>query len=402
VVLLLYGRRSPVPKQVRAIQGGSVKAVLMPTFGVAMSEGLLLRWLKSTGDAVAEGEPIMEIETDKATMEVESPAAGVVGPLLFEPGALVPVGVTMTHVVEADDASEIPTEPRAAEVLPDQIGPAAPDDRAAPTGTSGAVVSAERTPNRLSPRERRLARERMTSQSEEAKPAAPAFAAATPSAGAATATEPAAGGRYRGLIAAKVSESWRTIPHFAVTREVDAAAMVAVRARHADDPPGFTDLMVKALALALRERGEPGAIDVGLAVATPRGVAIPVIRGVLELDLSALRRETEGAIARARGGRLRPADLSEPPRSTLSNLGPQGIDSFTGVVALGQTSLLTVGRIMPRPIVTDGTVAVRDSFVATLNVDHRALDGDDAARLLMAFVAAVEDAGRLEREVVLA
>jgi pyruvate dehydrogenase E2 component (dihydrolipoamide acetyltransferase) len=107
-------------------------------------------------------------------------------------------------------------------------------------------------------------------------------------------------------------------------------------------------------------------------------------------------------VARARNSRLRPDDLSEPPRSTLSNLGPQGIDSFTGVVALGQTSLLTVGRVLPRPFVTDGIVSVRNSFFATLNVDHRFLDGDDAARLLTAFVAAVEDAGRLEKEVVLA
>ncbi len=201
-----------------------------------------------------------------------------------------------------------------------------------------------------------------------------------------------------------MSESWRTIPHFAVTREVDATALHLVRRRWGEesDRPSLTDLMLRALALALRAGGVPGTIDVGLAVATPHGVAIPVIRGVLALDLAGLRRERAAAVERARNGRLLASDLTDPPRSTLSNLGPQGIDSFTGVIAAGQMSLLTVGRVVPRPCVIDGVVSVRDSFFATLNVDHRYLDGDDAARLLIAFAAAAEDAELLEREVVLA
>jgi pyruvate dehydrogenase E2 component (dihydrolipoamide acetyltransferase) len=378
-----------------------VKALLMPALGVAMTEGLLVRWLRSSGDAVAAGEPIVEIETDKSIMEIESPAAGVVGPLLFEPGAVIPVGVAMTHIVEADDATDAATTFPDAASAPAGGEPGIPDVRTAATPASGASASGERVPHRLSPRERRLARENAdtTGASQEAEPAT--ALPATTAAGAPTTAvpvAPAARGRHRELIAAKVAESWRTIPHFAVTREVDAAAMAAVREGHPNEQPGFTSLMVKALALALRERGEPGAVDVGLAVATPQGVAIPVIRGVLALDLDGLQRETQAAISRAREGRLRPADLAEPPRSTLSNLGPQGIDSFTGVVAVGQTSLLTVGRIITRPYAADGSVTVRDSFIATLNVDHRVLDGDDAASLLMAFVAAAEDAERLERQ----
>jgi pyruvate dehydrogenase E2 component (dihydrolipoamide acetyltransferase) len=372
----------------------------MPALGVAMSEGLLLGWLKATGDAVAEGEPIMEIETDKSAMEVESPAAGIVGPLLFEPGAVIPVGVAMTHIVEAGDGDDAGVEVGATGMTADRIEPTAPD-AAAPAHQ--AVMDSgpgERQPNRVSPRERRLARERDTAgASPSHESAADAGVAVSAGTGAPALSGQPAAGRHRDLIAAKVSESWRTIPHFAVTREVDAGAMISMRQRLGQDRPGFTDLMVLALALALRERGEPGAVDVGLAVATPHGVAIPVIRGILSLDRSELRRETAAAISRARDGRLRPADLAEPPRSTLSNLGPQGIDSFTGVVAGGQTSLLTVGRIRARAHVADGVVTVRDSFIATLNVDHRVLDGDDAARLLMAFVDAVEDAERLEREV---
>jgi pyruvate dehydrogenase E2 component (dihydrolipoamide acetyltransferase) len=390
-----------------------VKAVVMPALGVAMSEGLLLQWLKAAGETVAAGEPIMEIETDKTTMDVESPVAGVVGPHLFEAGAVVPVGVAMVEIIEEGDASGSavseavaipPTSPGDAPGAPQSpAGLAAPAD--APERGEVELTPGQRMPNRLSPRERRMAREREQQLAagaadalDHALPAAPADTAPaerSPMTGAAT-------GRHRELIAAKVSESWRTIPHFAVSREVDAAAMQTVRTRwgNASTRPSFTDLMLRALALALRAGGEPGAIDVGLAVATPNGVAIPVVRGVLALDLGGLRNEREAAVSRARGGRLRPSDLTEPPRSTLSNLGTEGIDSFTGVIALGQMSLLTVGRILPRPWATGGGLFVRDSFFATLNVDHRQIDGADAARLLVAFVAAVEDAAQLESEVV--
>ncbi len=378
----------------------------MPALGVAMSEGLLLQWLKSAGATIAAGEPIMEIETDKSTMEVESPAAGVVGKLLFQPGAVVPVGTEMTHILEEGDLSNTDlgaTSAAAPLTAPERRLYSVAEVAGLPGDATSAGAADIRGPNRMSPRERRLARER---EEAGALGDAPSPAGSTPveSAGpAATPPGSAAAGKHRELIASKVSESWRTIPHFAVIREVNAVGIMAVRARWSEpaDRPSVTDLMLKALALALRDRGEQGSIDVGLAVATPHGVAIPVIRGVLALDLAALRGEVEAAVARAREGRLRPADLTDPPRSTLSNLGTFGIDSFTGVIALGQMSLLTVGRILPRPWAADGIVSVRDSFIATLNVDHRFLDGEDAARLLLAFVSASEDAHRLEREVVL-
>ncbi len=149
-----------------------MKAVVMPALGVAMSEGLLLQWLKSTGDAVVEGEPIMEIETDKSTVEVESPAAGVLGPHLFEPGAVVPVGVEMTHIREAGDALPGETEPPDTR-MPTEASPG-PAPETPPTMAPGAtlepgaegsgVAPGLRAPSLLSPRERRLARERELAQ----------------------------------------------------------------------------------------------------------------------------------------------------------------------------------------------------------------------------------------------
>lgn len=404
----------------------------MPALGVAMSEGLLLRWLKNTGDVVATGEPLVEIETDKSIMEIESPAAGVLGPLLFEPGIAVPIGVTMVQILEPGDPAEASMAPPGMEPPGDSLrarpAPGVVDTEleqaaiersgAARTDTSAresgdAQPSGEREPHRLSPRERRMARERERAGggedagTSEAVSKPPTGEDVPVSALAARTAEVPAGrplkGAHRDLIAAKVSESWRTIPHFAVTREVNAAAMIAIRSRHAGetgDRPTFTDLMLRALALALRDVGESGNIDVGLAVSTPQGVAVPVLRNVLDLDLKRLRDERRAAVQRARDGRLLPGDLSDPPRSTLSNLGPQGVDSFTGIVALGQGSLLTVGRVTPRPHIADNAVGIRDAFFATLNVDHRALDGDDAASLLLAFVVAAEDAAQLEDEVV--
>jgi pyruvate dehydrogenase E2 component (dihydrolipoamide acetyltransferase) len=225
----------------------------------------------------------------------------------------------------------------------------------------------------MSPRARRLARER----------------------GEAAATDPKAD-RFREMIAAKVAESWRQIPHFAVTREVDAEPMLAalgsLRERGVDPAPTLTDLLLRALALGLRECGQGNGSDVGLAVATRFGVVIPVVRGVLDLDPPSLARARSDAVQRAQTGRLAAEDLEPVPPSTLSNLGPHGVDQFTGIIAAGQTSLLTTGRAVPRVVVEgDGrTLQLRRTFHATLNADHRTVDGAEAARLLLAFAAAAE------------
>jgi pyruvate dehydrogenase E2 component (dihydrolipoamide acetyltransferase) len=141
----------------------------------------------------------------------------------------------------------------------------------------------------------------------------------------------------------------------------------------------------------LRECGNPGPDDVGLAVATDHGVVIPVVHDVLGRDSAGLARARKAAVERARSGRLSPEDLGASPPSTLSNLGAFGIDQFTGIIALGQTSLLTVGRAIPRVAADDTrTLRIRTSFFATLNVDHRVIDGAAAARLLAAVAAAAE------------
>jgi pyruvate dehydrogenase E2 component (dihydrolipoamide acetyltransferase) len=226
-------------------------------------------------------------------------------------------------------------------------------------------------------------------------------------AGGAPATAPApatagngasAHGDYRELIARKVTEAWQTIPHFAVTREVDADELLAFAAwsKREGLPVTVTDLLLIALARGVATPEVP-APAIGLAVATERGVLIPVIRDVSELGLAGLASERARAVERARAGRLEASDLAAAPASTLSNLGSFGVDQFTGVIAAGQATLLTVGRIRDRVVVRGRALEARPTLFATLNVDHRALDGSDAAKLLDRFATAVERPESWER-----
>jgi pyruvate dehydrogenase E2 component (dihydrolipoamide acetyltransferase) len=341
--------------------------IAIPSIGIAMTEALLVKWLKEPGDEVAAGEAVAEIETDKATMELESPVSGRLGAHLAEPGTIVPVGSVVVEVVAPGEAPALPrTEPAAP-------GPEATESRLhapSPASASDPGEDGRRRPHTRSPRARRLAAERGAGAAPQAD-------------------------RFRQLIAAKVSQSWREIPHFAVTREVDAEPMLqtlaALRASGIDPAPTFTDLLLRALATGLEATGREAGGQVGLAVATEHGVVIPVIGGVLGLDAAGLTRARSAAVERARAGRLEPEDLESTPPSTLSNLGTMGVDQFTGVIALGQTSLLTVGRAVPR-VVADGAraLSVRTTFHATLNVDHRTIDGAEAARLLVVFTEAAE------------
>jgi 2-oxoglutarate dehydrogenase E2 component (dihydrolipoamide succinyltransferase) len=355
-----------------------VSEITIPSLGIGMTDALLVRWLKQPGDAVAEDEPVAEIETDKTTMDLVSPSAGELGPHLHEPGAVIAVGDVVVRVLSAGNGTAGPARQVDEPTVAEPPSPAPSALKAEPTAT------AERRPHALSPRARRLAQERAATEAVAAAP------------------EPTQrGGRFRELIAAKVSESWQTIPHFAVTREIDAEPMQAALAswRAEGITATLTDVLLRALALAHRDCGASGPVGLGLAVATDNGVVIPVIADVLQLSPRELAAARFGAVERARNGRLNSDDLNQTPVSTLSNLGSKGIDSFTGVIALGQPTLLTVGRALQRFHPGEGgTIAIRSTIIATLNVDHRVLDGADAADLLVAFAQNAEDVNRLGSE----
>jgi pyruvate dehydrogenase E2 component (dihydrolipoamide acetyltransferase) len=335
--------------------------IVIPAVGIAMEEALLVKWHKRPGDAILTDEVVAEIETDKAVMELTSPVSGTLGPQLFEEGAIIPVGTVVVRVIAPGEE---------AEGGDGQFhDPARREGQAAPNPSSDAVgEDPDRLPHPASPRARRLAHGKKVPEQAE---------------------------RFRELIAAKVAESWKEIPHFSVTREIEAEAMLGtldlLRARSSGPPPTLTDLFLRALALGLRECGHRGAIDLGLAVDTDHGVVIPVIDDVLTYDAEALVGARRAAVERARSGRLSAVDIETSPPSSLSNLGSYGVDQFTGIIAMGQSSLLTVGRVAARPAAADmHTARIRRSFFATLNADHRLVDGAGAARLLAAFASASE------------
>jgi pyruvate dehydrogenase E2 component (dihydrolipoamide acetyltransferase) len=343
-----------------------------------MEEALLTQWLLQPGDTVTVEEPVAEIETDKATMDLTAPVAGVLGPHLFAAGATVPVGAAIARIYADLEAARAADEPSTTAAAEAGDGSATPVPAAAEATRQPDADGAGTEPRRLSPRARRALREQ--------------------DANAATGQD-----RFRSLIAEKVAQSWREIPHFAVTREIDAEALMSaladLRAREPDVSPTLTDLLLRALAQAIRRADQKSSADVGLAVATEHGVVIPVVRDVLSQPLDSLSRARADAVERARAGRLDAHDLAATPSTTLSNLGARGVDQFTGIIATGQTSLLTVGRAVPRAAVLDGSrIAARTTFFATVNADHRTIDGAGAADLLEAFATAVETPSRLFEE----
>ena len=365
--------------------------ITIPATGVAMTEALILKWLKQPGEEVEADEPVVEIETDKATAEIVSPGAGRLGRPLFEADEVALVGAVITRILEGDevDPGDEPGEGgvTATPASADADQPSDPSPSAA--AVSAAVASAADAPpaRRESPRAR--------AERAAAERGAAAGGASDPSAG----TAPS---RFRRLIAAKTLEAWRSTPHFAVSRRIDAEPLLIRladgRAAQPQETPRLTvtDLLLAALAGALAATGDRG--DIAVAVATDRGVVNPVLAGLSEMSSAEIASVRHGAVTRAREGRLEEGDLGDAT-STLSNLGTNRVDWFTGIITPGQRTLLTVGSIDLRPWVDDeGRVIARKSFEAILTADHQVLDGADSAQLLDRFadgVLGVELSGRV-------
>jgi pyruvate dehydrogenase E2 component (dihydrolipoamide acetyltransferase) len=369
--------------------------VTIPALGMAMTEAILTHWFKQPGEAVAVGDVLAEIETDKSAVELESPANGTLGLHLVTEGDTVPIGDVVVRILapgEIEDGGDGPgLEAEAEDAVPDPVAEVSPPGSgstpsaahqatteqpvpATANGAAGTAPGPGRPPHALSPRKRRLAR--LAAERDE-----------TEAAGEAHEGGPARdAGRIRHAIAERVSRSWRDIPHFAVQREIDATdssvALAALRAKGITVT--YTDLLLWALSRAVRDTAG-GSGDLGLAVATPAGVMMPVVMGIPSLNPAELVAARSAAVRRGRQGTLNSADLAARPVASLSNLGSRGVDAFTGVIATGQQLLLTAGRIRPRPVAIEGGIGVRPTLVATLNVDHRSFDGDVAADVLAAF-----------------
>ncbi len=381
------------------------KELIMPALGMAQETGKVLRWLRVEGEEVRQGEPILEVETDKANVEIEAPASGVLAKVLAREGDEVPVGQVIGWILlPGEQPSELAAS--AARSRPAETTMVrAQEVEAADSAASPPPAPAPSSRPRASPKARRLARE-LGVDLRAVRGSGPGGAVL-----AADLEALQAGGQALQvphvwkLMAERTVRAWTTVPHFFVQRDVRADRLVAWRealARRTQAELTYTDLLVKLVASALRAHPEVNArwedgrirrlpeVNVGVAVATEEGLVVPVIHRAESLSVEQIARRRAEVVDRARAGRLRPEDV-EGGTFTLSNLGMYGVDRFLAVVNAPQAAILSVGRVSERVVAEDGRPVVRACLTLGLSCDHRVLDGARAARFLDTLAGFVEE-----------
>lgn len=363
----------------------------MPALGMAQDTGKVVKWLKREGDAVSLGEPLLEVETDKAVVEVEAVAKGVLAQITALEGDVVPVGRRIAVILQPGEAAPEPETPAPGrtEDLP-APGAAPPGGRETTHG--GAKVLA-------SPKARRLAAERGVDIKElsAAAPGGIVTAGDIPSLDAAAKSAGHSTPLWQSM-SQNVTRSWQSIPHFFLGREVDAGALVAAHTAQKTEIPRLTltDLILKSVATALARHPEMNsrhsAVNIGVAVALDDGLIVPVIAGADRLSLADLAERRRGLVERARSQHLKAADLANPS-FTVSNLGMYGIGFFTAIISAGQAGILAIGAIQDRVVPVDGQVAIRPMVSLVVSCDHRVVDGARGARFLDTLSGLIQQTG---------
>jgi pyruvate dehydrogenase E2 component (dihydrolipoamide acetyltransferase) len=392
-----------------------VPEIVMPRLSDSMEEGTIIKWLKGDGEAVARGDELVEIETDKATMTYEADADGVLQIVAGE-GDTLPVGEVIARLNGKGEGSGVSRQ--ASEPEPEPEPPPAPE---APTTAPPAQRDGDQQRDggeriKASPIARRMAKEKgldlaslqgtgpggriVKADIEGAKPEV----AAAPEPAAVPEPQPTGKGetelvdltRTQALIARRMAESKATVPDFTLQVDIDMDAAVAMRAQLkavADVVPSFNDMVVKACALALREfprangsykdgRFELHArINIGVAVAAQDALIVPTIFDADRKSLGEIARAARELAEKVREGTVTPPELSGGT-FTVSNLGMYGITNFTAVINPPQAAILAVGAIEQRPVVRDGALVAGHRMAVTLACDHRILYGADAAQFL--------------------
>ena len=405
--------------------------ILMPALSPTMTEGNLAKWLKSEGDSVEAGEVIAEIETDKATMEVEAVDEGVLGKIVVPEGS---EGVAVNAVIgvllaDGEDADAIGSAP---------APPERPEPAAEPDPPASAEVVAEKAPAHpssgeriaASPLARRMAAqagldlsaiqgsgpkgrivkadiEAVLASGAAALPPAPAgLPPRAPVAAPAAEDQTVKLSTMRRVIADRMTESKTTVPHFYLTVDCEVDELLKVRGeinkRLENAKISVNDIVIRACALALREvpaanvswAGEGtmtqhGTVDISVAVAIPGGLVTPIVRNADMKGLVEIAGEMKELAARAREGKLRPEEYQGGGFS-ISNLGMYGVKSFDAVINPPQACILAVGAGEPRPVVRDGEIVPATVMSCTLSVDHRVVDGAIGAELLGAIKRNIE------------
>ena len=452
--------------------------VILPALGMSQDTGKILQWLKHEGEQVAKGEPLAEIETDKATVEIEAPADGILARISAAAGDVVPVGKVIATILASGEVSpadesqvdkQLSTWERATS-LPQveatrQVAMAASplasriaaehnldlsqvtsagkriqkadvltylqDQEKASSVITGPHLTTNMPPRfpPASPKARRLAAEQgkdlaviMGTGPGGAVLAADVLAAivqaplttvevagvvpaAERSAAIASGSHELALSNTWRIMAERTTQSWTTVPHYYLVREVNASRLITWREqilKRSTEKVTYTDLLVKIVAAALRMHPRVNAswsegkiilkqeVHVGLAVAIEEGLVVPVIHLADTLGLGEIARQRTELVAKAQAGKLRPQDISDGT-FTITNLGMYNVDAFNAVINQPQAAILAVGRITERVVPINGQPAVQPMMVLTLSCDHRAVDGARGAQFLDTVATFIEE-----------
>lgn len=388
--------------------------VILPALGMAQDTGEIVRWLRAEGEHVQQGEPIAEIQTDKATVELEAPATGTLAKIRALAGEEVPVGHVIALILSVGEVAEPPAvsqvAPIASAAAPKPGGPLDNGDN----GLSARPPAAPARGLLASPKARRLAAERGIDLGETSGsgPAGALLAADVLARSRLEAASTGGYGRAWQIMAERTTASWTSVPHFFLLREVQARAFVewhATEASQVEVNLTYTDLLIKITALALRRHPRLNTswvdgrlvslqeVNVGFAVAVPDGLPVPVIAHADELRLPEIAGQRQALVERAQGGRLRPQDL-QGGTFTISNLGMYGVDAFTAIINAPQVAILSVGALVERVVPVEGRPEVVPTLVLGLSCDHRAVDGARGAQFLATIAEMITDPARVGQQ----
>lgn len=409
--------------------------IKVPVLGESVVEATVSRWMKAKGEAVQADEPVVELETDKVTLEVPSPVAGVIEDIVAAEGSVVGVDALLALVTEGTAAKPAPEATSATPT------PAAPAPAASPAPTPAAPVQAAASALPLSPAVKKLVEEnqlnpnaisgtgkdgRLTKADLKAAIAQGTAKAAAPAAvPTAAASAPVAArnddvreervpmSRLRRIIASRLKEAQNTAAMLTTFNEVDMSAVMALRSEYKDEFEknygarlGFMGFFVKAVITALSEYPAVNAeihgddiiyknfYNIGVAVGTPQGLVVPVLKNAQDMGLAEIETTISGFGQKARDGKLSPADMTGGS-FTISNGGVYGSLMSTPILNPPQSGILGMHKIQKRPVAIGNTVEIRPMMYLALSYDHRIIDGREAVSFLVRVKDSIEDPRRL-------
>ena len=457
--------------------------VILPALGMSQDTGKIVQWLKAEGAQVVKGEPLVEIETDKATVEIEAPADGVITRVSASAGDDVPVGQVIAVILAMNEAlpqnganrevqqvtqslSDAPSQKSDAASSPVRLTETTPRpvvnastlasriaadhnvdlSQVKPAGkriqkadvlayiqnqASSSALSSSPRLTMASPKARRLAKEQgkdiqsikgsgpggavlatdvlaanvQISLMKETSAFIPQSEPSTLKTNGSNASNGSAQSTIWRIMAERTTQSWTSVPHFYLMREVNASRLISWREqiiKQSAVKVTYTDLLVKIVATALRSNPRINAswdagkvtlqqeIHMGLAVAIEDGLVVPVIHQADTLSVSQLAQQRVELVAKAQSGKLRPQDISGGT-FTISNLGMYNVDAFNAIINQPQAAILAVGRIAERVVPVHGQPVVQPMMVLTLSCDHRAVDGARGAQFLDKVATLIEE-----------